>query len=810
MHKILTKAIKIIQICFIVCFLILTNLLFYNYVNSNKISEKSGEEYLEREEYNFSDIFQDENDYIEQKFHPIRPELENIRIRLAINHANLPYDFTILIEFCEGDQVLKREEITNKQIKNWTYYNFEIARKLDMNQEYSIRIRQIVGPKDEKSEKYLISYVIFHAVKHVLENETCYFYNGEQVEGEFEVSYVYSYIDKELILKQIIVNILFIAGLFIFYLLKKKLQISDKIKRRIVYILYFLLPIFAFISVEIITGYISTIIGWGIIKNILLYYLLLAVLSFIVKKFGHLSVIYFSICFILAFIQYFVSLFRGRVFMIQDIYSWKTATTVANTYHYQIPYEVFIILIVCIFFICICSSIEIKILLKYKIFMTSACMVCIIGITMLGKSKYLLKINMWDLEGNYKSGGLLLTLISEIPYLVGEKPETYSIEKVESIIDEVYCVEGKQEIIPENILLIMNESFADLEYIDEISSNAELLPHIKSINKNVIKGYLHVPVFGAGTANTEYEVLTGNSMSFLVGGSTAYQMNVFDNEYSLVSTLKEQNYDAYALHPYLAENWNRKIVYQYMGFGNFLSGEDWKEIEYLRWCASDRTAYNKLIEIDQKTDGMFFAFLVTMQNHGGYASEWDNFKNTIELDYKNDYPQAEQYLSLLQESDRAFQELIEYFSNIEEPTMIVMFGDHQASIEEEFYAELFGKPLKDLSFEEKQERYVTPFIIWTNYDIEENDHVRMSTNYFGSYILSIAGLELTPYNQFLLELWREIPVIGYGGICDKDGIWYQWNEIPEYYVELLEEYKILQYNNVYDRSNRIEEIFTVK
>lgn len=356
----------------------------------------------------------------------------------------------------------------------------------------------------------------------------------------------------------------------------------------------------------------------------------------------------------------------------------------------------------------------------------------------------------------------------------------------------------------------MNESFADLEYIDEISSNAELLPHIKSINKNVIKGYLHVPVFGAGTANTEYEVLTGNSMSFLVGGSTAYQMNVFDNEYSLVSTLKEQNYDAYALHPYLAENWNRKIVYQYMGFGNFLSGEDWKEIEYLRWCASDRTAYNKLIEIDQKTDGMFFAFLVTMQNHGGYASEWDNFKNTIELDYKNDYPQAEQYLSLLQESDRAFQELIEYFSNIEEPTMIVMFGDHQASIEEEFYAELFGKPLKDLSFEEKQERYVTPFIIWTNYDIEENDHVRMSTNYFGSYILSIAGLELTPYNQFLLELWREIPVIGYGGICDKDGIWYQWNEIPEYYVELLEEYKILQYNNVYDRSNRIEEIFTVK
>lgn len=809
MYIIKEKIIKTVQICFIICAFVLVNLLFYRYILSHKISEQSGREYLEREEYNFSTIFQDENDYIEQRFRPLYSELDSIRIRLAINHANLPYDFTILIELWQGNTILKQEKITNTQIKNWTYYNFTVQEKLDINQEYSIKIRQVIGPKQENSEKYLISYVIFHAVEHVPENESYYFYNDELVEGEFEVGYVYNYINKGLIVKQIIVDILFILSVLGFYLLRNKIKITEKRKKKLVYILYFLLPIFTFISVEIITGYIFTITIENIVKNLLLYYLLLSILSLFIKKFGRLSIIYILICFIVAFVQYFVSLFRGRVFMIQDIFSWKTATTIASTYIYEIPYSIFVVLVISIYFIYICENIEVPILFRYKIGMFSICIIYILGNKLVLNRTYLSKISMWDIEENYSSGGLWLTLISEIPYLVGERPETYSIERVKSILEEIHYNKEEQKIIPQNILLIMNESFADLEYINEIMTDMELLPYIKNINKNVIKGYLHVPVFGAGTANTEYEVLTGNSISFLAAGTVAYQVNVFANEYGLSSTLKSQNYNSYALHPYIAENWNRELVYQYMGFDDFLSIDDWKEIEYLRWCVSDKAAYNKLIEIYQKTNEKFFAFLVTMQNHGGYATEWDNFQNTIQLHYKNDYPQTERYLSLLQESDRAFGELIEFFSNVQEPTIIIMFGDHQAQIEDKFYEELFQKSLKELLFEEKQKRYVTPFIIWTNYDIQENYYVEMSTNYFGSYILSLTGLEMTPYHQFLLEVWKEIPIIGNGGICDKEGIWYKWNELPEQYSELIEKYKILQYNNVYDRKNRIDEIFTI-
>lgn len=187
-----------------------------------------------------------------------------------------------------------------------------------------------------------------------------------------------------------------------------------------------------------------------------------------------------------------------------------------------------------------------------------------------------------------------------------------------------------------------------------------------------------------------------------------------------------------------------------MGFDVFYAENNWGEMEILRWVASDKSAYKKVIEIDEESTEKQFVFLVTMQNHGGYTVQWEGFENDVFLNYGNEYPQAEQFLSLMQESDRALKELLEYYEKSSEPTMIIIFGDHQPAVEEEFYEELYGKELQELSFEEKQSRYVTPFIIWANYEIEEQNNVEISSNYLGSYILEQAGLELSPYNRFLI------------------------------------------------------------
>lgn len=318
-----------------------------------------------------------------------------------------------------------------------------------------------------------------------------------------------------------------------------------------------------------------------------------------------------------------------------------------------------------------------------------------------------------------------------------------------------------------------------------------------------------MPVFGAGTSNSEYEVLTGNSTQFLVQGSTPYQMNVKDEEYGLATTLETQGYKPIALHPYVGTNWDRNNVYEKMGFDEFYSKENWgSKIDNIRWCASDKSAYDKVIELDEQIDEKMFVFLVTMQNHAGY--DHSGYENSVSLNYQQDYPLTEQYLSLLQNSDEAFKGLVEYYEKREDNTLIIMFGDHQASIEDDFYGELFGKPVEELSFEESQQRFITPFYIWANYDIEEATDVQMSSNYFGSYILDKAGVRKSIYNEFLLDMQKDIPIIGQGGFCDNAGTWYTFENAPELLTNKLNEYRILQYNYVYDRNNRVDDIFIVK
>lgn len=813
--KILRKILKAIPVLIIIAFFILINLAFGNYIAENPIEEQSGEKYLEREENVFSDIFETDQDYIEQKFIPQKDGMKSIGIRLAINHAGLPDEFRLLIQLRRQGEVLQSEEITQREIPNWRYYNFELEEELKEGEEYCLRIRQLEGQKWEDDDKYRISYVVFHAEEHVPENNTYYLYNGKKIDGEFELCYIYIYSDDRLLRCQVAADLVFILAVAALAALKRFVKYGDKTKGRIAAAMYVVLPILGFLAVESMAGNLPTMQVVSVVKNLLISCMAVVLLSFFIRKLGQLAMTFLSCCTILGLVQYFVMQFRGSAFTVQDIWAWRTAATVADRYTYQISQTMFLFLMLELYVICIYQQVKRRVFS----FCIKAGMVFVlafaIGVCGMASGGFLISTHMmdvWDLANNYRQDGVILTMASETQFLVGDKPASYSMEKIGDIIEKTVQAESKAEnIVPkaENLIVIMNESFADLENISSIATDTTLLPCLHGMEENVIKGWVSVPVFGGGTANSEYEVLTGNTMAFLPGGSP-YQMNVAEGEAGMASVLKGQNFYTVAAHPYMADNWNRRSVYSYMGFDTFLSEENWGELELMRWCESDEAAYSKIIELYEEQREKLFVFLVTMQNHGGYSDEYEDFQNTVELNYDEDYPEAEQYLSLLQESDKAFGNLTEYFSGVTERTMIVMFGDHLATLEEEFYEELFGKPLEELDFEEEQKRYITPFIIWANYDIEEQSDVVMSTNYLGSYILHAGGLEMSPYNQFLYKLWQEIPVICSRGIMGNDGEWYRWSEIPERYGEWIEEYKVLQYNNVYDRKNKVGKMFAVQ
>ena len=162
------------------------------------------------------------------------------------------------------------------------------------------------------------------------------------------------------------------------------------------------------------------------------------------------------------------------------------------------------------------------------------------------------------------------------------------------------------------------------------------------------------------------------------------------------------------------------------------------------------------------------------------------------------YPDVNQYLSLLYESDIALEYLITYFEQVEEPVEIVFFGDHQPSLSSGFYPHLNGKGLSGLTQDELEALYTVPFFIWTNYESEAGEVEITSLNYLSTMALERAGIPLPAYNRFLSDLMEEIPAINSRGYYSQtEGGFLHKSEAAGTEAERIREYEILQYNNMF-------------
>lgn len=363
----------------------------------------------------------------------------------------------------------------------------------------------------------------------------------------------------------------------------------------------------------------------------------------------------------------------------------------------------------------------------------------------------------------------------------------------------------------------MNEAFADLNYNGALSLSEDYLPFVHGLKENTVKGQLFVSIEGANTANSEFEFLTGDTMNFLPYRCIPYNEYIDSVTPSMAHTLKAQGYTGVnAYHPFEASGWSRATAYPALGFNNFYDREYYRakgNSQLVRNYISDESDFRQIIDdyetAKNESPDPFYLFNVTMQNHGAYTGKRGlvDAKITIRDEALYDF-EAEQYVNLAKMSDDAFKMLTEYFQNIDEPTVIVMFGDHQPPISNNFYSTQFGKDVEDLPTDKKADWYSTPYIIWANYDIEE-ETIDMSANYLSSYVMKIAGCKLTGYNKFLLELQKELPVISAVCYKDKEGKVYA-NDERSSYSELLHSYQILQYNQLFDKENRADKFFFLK
>lgn len=292
-------------------------------------------------------------------------------------------------------------------------------------------------------------------------------------------------------------------------------------------------------------------------------------------------------------------------------------------------------------------------------------------------------------------------------------PENYSAEVVAEILEELKEEENKFNLRP-NIVLVQLESFFDVNYLKDIQYSKNPVPNFSHLKDNYTSGKLTVPSIGAGTANTEFEILTGMNIEFFGAGEYPYKTILKDTTTeSLAYNLANLGYYTHAIHNHTGSFYDRNEVYDYLGFDSYSSLEYMYDVEYteLGW-AKDNILTEEIIKALDASEEQDFIFAVSVQAHGRYPNipltevgevEVYGFieeENQFSLDY---------FVEQVFEVDKFIGELILAVKAYPEPTVLVFYGDHLPSLG------IFNENL------EVTNRFQTEYVIWSNYFMEERD-----------------------------------------------------------------------------------------
>ena len=814
-HKVLHKLLKYVIAVALVVFAIFVIL------NKQEFSEKVAKGIYDKK---MTSVAMYDGDKIVQKFTATSHSMEKLDMLIDRNEQNIrPGSVLVNVKDKNGKSIYKIEQAmdvvdglkdmkatmrrTKRKEDRW--YRMIVNQKLKKGETYTIEVSTKGVSKDHPFHIYTSK-----KMGNIFQKAT---YNGVTQNYHIRTRVWTTQIDWSAI--ALTVGI----ALALAVLVLVPLKIPEKWNKRLTWLLFIINPWIAFYMVEkVFYNPISQMnpLSYGI--NIVWFYIWFGILLVIFNRVRYSLLVGNVLLYAAAIGNYFVLAFRGTPITPADIYAVGTAMDVAD--HYVLSYnKPAIVATIILLALCVaaCKLDTFKVF-KWKKRLIAVAVVAVITVAQsffITRTDFLeskgIKVNFWNQKKGYRTNGYIASFLMNIQYTIVSEPDGYSAQKVNQIAKEYKPTKGGNKKLTQkpNVVVIMNETFSDLNVVNKIKTNKEVMPYINSLKENTIKGKMLVSVFGGGTSNSEYEFLTGNSVSSLPLNGNAYTQFVKHKVPSLASQLKQQGYDTLAFHPYKAHGWNRDMVYPLLGFDKFLDESSMNPNgEKFRGWYSDSEDYNKIIDIfNKKKKGKpLFLFNVTIQNHGGYLIADKNFKEEIKITDEKATDTANRYLSLIHESDRAFEKIINYFKNQKEPTIVVMFGDHQPKLEDSFYELLYGKSLNSLSLKELQKKYTVPFIIWANYDIDSKDNVKnVSANYLSSLMLQQTNLALSPYNEFLLNLRKTIPAINANGYVTSDGKNYSL-ESHNKYTKLVTQYQYLQYNSLMDWKHVSTPLFSVK
>ena len=579
-------------------------------------------------------------------------------------------------------------------------------------------------------------------------------------------------------------------------------------------LIFLLGPWVSFWMVEILNGndVFSDLYSWQVLMNLIWYYLLFLLCRLILGRRRRAAATAAGLSFFVGIVNHYVLRFRGRILFPADLTAWETAANVADAFDLSLDAAIrqgAVLLVAYLFLVWMCVPQRKRD--KLPRWLAGLLVLVEVGYCFVFfKTEALPALGIYTQQWVTQANGFLLNFTVALRYSSLDKPEDYSRGQVLELMESYPTEAGDPAARPTNIIVVMNESFADLTIFEGLEVSEDPTPFLHSMKENTVRGWMYSPVTGGGTASVEFEYLTGFSTIFQPPHTVAYQLYAEEGMPSLAALAGSVGYDSTAFHPYKSSGWNRPIVYEDMRFDHQLYEEDVTAPYLIRRYVSDQSDYETLYSITDRAEGdPAFIFNVTMQNHSSYAQGWNNLEKTITLptEQRTADTTAEQYLSLMRASDDALRDLIAHYEQSPEPTMIVFFGDHQPPLKNAFYEQLYGKPLDQRTTEEVLKQYATPFFLWTNYDIQEREDVVLSPNYLGVLTAKAAGLPLTGFMSFLSQLYEELPVITPVGIITGDGQAVKREELTEEQQEWLMAYETLNYCGIVDLDDEVRPMF---
>ena len=550
--------------------------------------------------------------------------------------------------------------------------------------------------------------------------------------------------------------------------------------------------------------------------------------------------------------QYFVRKFKNAAILPNDLLALGTAAAVSDQYTYSIDPRAVLGMVVICALACVLSLLHPS--WSVQADDTSrghagadagrglaAAALCAALVLMPNYMKvFQVQIMYWYSINFYEKQGFLPTFIAVWQDMPIHKPKDYTTEDAEQATTElakryddgIGASKDRQEATAQfdekkpAILVVMNESFADLSIFDGLRSGYEGPQFFKSLPDALWRGKLFVDVHGGGTCNSEFEFLTGNSLGYIGAGKYPYSTFQLGEIDSLPKQLAQLGYRSIAIHPNYASNWNRNKVYPALGFDDFLDIDDFggfpergldgrkksttpTGVPVFHSGVTDQATYERMLDMLAEGDEPQLIFNVTMQNHGSYNQ--NNIPEDLLTHY---YPtgtydnpafaetpeRLNEYLSCIEESDRALEWFVGKLRKLDRPVVLVFFGDHQPSMTPD-YNDAWYQNEDDLTH--TQRIYHANYLVWANYDVAGQDQKSeardLSVDNFAAQVLSAVGAPLTDYQKAQLATGEDILATNLHGYLGADGVWYAAEDEEGPYRAAYDKMALVEYLNFAER-----------